>query len=254
MSRDGTQLLWSPSPERRARATLTRYQQWLGMPDADYAELWRWSVTDLDRFWSSICKFFDVRFETPPSRVLGSREMAGAEWFPGASLSCAAHIFRGKADDAPALQHAGELRELGSWTWGELRAQTAQIAAGLRALGVGEGDRVVAYLPNIPEAIAAFLACASIGAIWSSCSPDFGAPSVVDRFAQIEPKVMLAVDGYRYGGRDFDRREVVAGISAQIPSVEHVITLGYLDGGGWPAGFLPAGGRCCSALPGVRPP
>jgi acetoacetyl-CoA synthetase len=219
------------------------------MPDADYAELWQWSVTDLDRFWSSICEFFDVRFEAPPARVLGAREMPGAEWFPDASCSYAEHIFDGKADDAPALQHAGELRELGAWTWGELRAQTAHIAAGLRALGVGEGDRVVAYLPNIPEAIAAFLACASIGAIWSSCSPDFGARSVVDRFAQIEPKVMLAVDGYRYGGRDFDRREVVAGIAEQIPGLEHVITLGYLDGSGWPAGFLREGELSFTPLP-----
>ena len=125
---------------------------------------------------------------------------------PGARLSFAEHIFRGKRDEEIAIRHASELRELDSWTWGELRAQTAAIAAGLRALGVGEGDRVVAYMPNIPETVAAFLACASIGAVWSSAAPEFGARSVIDRFAQIEPKVLLAIDGYRYGGKDFDRR------------------------------------------------
>ena len=124
------------------------------------------------------------------------------------------------------------------WTWGELRAHTAAIAGGLRALGVGPGDRVAAYMPNIPETLAAFLACASIGAVWSSAAPEFGARSVIDRFAQIEPKVLLAVDGYRYGGRDFDRRAVVAEIAAEIPSLSKVVTLGYLDGSGWEPGFV----------------
>jgi acetoacetyl-CoA synthetase len=253
MPRDAAQLLWSPSPARIERANITRYQRWLGQPDASYAELWEWSITELERFWQSICEFCDVRFEASSDVVLGSRSMPGARWFPGATLSYAEHIFRGKPDDELALQHAGELRELDSWTWGELRSQTARIAAGLRELGVGEGDRVVAYMPNIPEAIAALLACASIGAIWSSCSPDFGAPSVVDRFAQIEPKVMLAVDGYRYGGRDFDRRDVVRGIAAQIPSLERVVTLGYLDGSGWPDGFLGDGELAFAQLPFEHP-
>ena len=237
MSRDTAQPLWTPSPERRARTTLTRYQRHVGLADAPYEELWRWSVDDLERFWGSICEFFDVRFETPAAHVLGARAMPGAEWFPGATLSFAEHIFRGKDDGELAIQHASELRELGAWTWGELRRETARIAGGLRALGVEKGDRVVAYIPNIPEAVASFLACASIGAIWSSCSPDFGARSVIDRFAQIEPKVLLAVDGYRYAGRDYDRREIVAGIAAEIESLEHVVTLGYLDGSGWQDGF-----------------
>ena len=237
MSRDTAQPLWTPSPERLARATLTRYQRHVGLADAPYEELWRWSVDDLERFWGSICEFFDVRFETPAARVLGARAMPGAEWFPGATLSFAEHVFRGKDDDELAIQHASELRELGAWTWGDLRRETARIAGGLRALGVEKGDRVVAYIPNIPEAVASFLACASIGAIWSSCSPDFGARSVIDRFAQIEPKVLLAVDGYRYAGRDYDRSEVVAGIAAEIESLEHVVTLGYLDGSGWQEDF-----------------
>jgi acetoacetyl-CoA synthetase len=237
MAHEG-ELLWTPSPERVERATLTRYQRWLGLAEASYDELWRWSVDDIDRFWSSICEFFDVRFDSPPERVLASRDMPGAQWFPGATLNFAEHIFRDKPAEALALQHASELRELEPWTWGRLRSETTQIAAGLRALGVGEGDRVAAYLPNIPEAMAAFLACASIGATWSSCSPDFGARSVVDRFAQIAPKVLLAVDGYGYGGKSFDRREVVAGIASQLPGLQHTVTLGYLEGGGWQDGFL----------------
>jgi acetoacetyl-CoA synthetase len=197
----------------------------------DYHSLWRWSVDDIERFWASICDFFDVRFGAAPERVLGSRAMPGAEWFPGARLSYAEHVFRGKRDSDIALRHASELRPLAEVSWGELREQTARIATGLRRLGVEEGDRVVAYLPNVPEAIASFLACASIGAVWSSCSPDFGARSVVDRFAQIEPKVLLAVDGYRYGGKDFDRRATVEGLSAEIASLEHTVVLDHLGYG-----------------------
>jgi len=228
-------VLWQPSAERVERATLTRYARWLestrGLELPDYDALWRWSVDDIDAFWASIWEFFAVEAAAPYERVLGRRAMPGAEWFPGARLSYAQHVFRGKQPDAIAISHASELRERADWTWAELSQHTAHIAAGLRALGVGEGDRVAAYLPNIPEAIAAFLACASIGAIWSSCSPDFGARSVVDRFAQIEPRVLLAVDGYRYGGKDFDRRKIVADLRAQMPSVEHTVLLPYLDCG-----------------------
>jgi acetoacetyl-CoA synthetase len=226
-------LLWQPSQEFVERTTLTRYMRWLaetrGVETADYDALWRWSVNDLDGFWASIWDYFDVRASKPYDRVLGERAMPGAEWFPGAELNYAEHIFRDKDDAAIAIRHAGELRELDDMTWGELRDLTARLAAGLRSLGVQRGDRVVAYLPNIPETIAAFLACASIGAVWSSCSPDFGARSVVDRFEQIEPKVLFAVDGYRYNGRDFDRLDVVAGLERQIPSLEHVVVLPYLQ-------------------------
>jgi acetoacetyl-CoA synthetase len=236
------ELLWTPSRERIERATITRYQAWLsetrGMHFSSYEQLWRWSVEDLEGFWASLVEFCSVRFEEPWSTVLGSREMPGAEWFPGARLSYAEHVFRGKSGDDVALRHASELRPLAEWTWAELGAQTAAIADGLRGLGVGEGDRVVAYLPNIPETVAAFLACASLGAVWSSAAPEFGARSVIDRFAQIEPKVMLAIDGYRYGGKDFDRRPVVRQIADAIPSLERVVTLGYLDGSGWEEGFL----------------
>ena len=155
--------------------------------------------------------------------------MPGAEWFPGARLNYAEHALRPRDPDAVAIRHASELRPLAEMTRGELRDEVARLAGGLRALGVGPGDRVAAYLPNIPEAVAAFLACASIGAIWSSCSPDFGARSVIDRFAQIEPRVLLAVDGYRYGGKDFDRTGVVQELLAALPTVEHTVVLGYLD-------------------------
>ena len=240
------EILWTPGPERVAAATVTRYRQWLSerknVETEDYEDLWRWSVDELEAFWSSIVEFFDIRFSRPPEAVLGRREMPGAQWFPGSELNYAEHVFRGKRDDSLAIQHASELREPDGWTWGDLRLQTAAIAAALRARGVGPGDRVTAYMPNIPETVAAFLACASIGAVWSSAAPEFGARSVIDRFSQIEPKVFLAIDGYRYGGRDFDRREVVSEIAAALPGDPEVVLFGYLNGEGWPAEFVdPAG-------------
>ncbi len=248
------ELLWEPSDERRERAAITRYERWLReergveLDGDDYDALRRWSIDNLEDFWASIWDYFDVEADTPYERVLGDRSMPGAEWFPGARLNYAQHVFRGKDDDEVAIRHASELRDLGEWTWGELRARTAGIAAGLRELGVGPGDRVVAYMPNIPEAVAAFLACASIGAIWSSSSPDFGKRSVVDRFAQIEPKVLLAVDGYRYGGKDFDRCDVVRALVSEMPSLERTVVLPYLgcgtidDAADWDEAF-PAGGE-----------
>jgi acetoacetyl-CoA synthetase len=204
---------------------------------ADYEALWRWSVDDLEGFWAAVWEDFGV--DGSYEAVLGSRAMPGAEWFTGARVSYAEHMFRGKPDDRVAIRAASELRPLEEWTWGRLRSETARIRAGLVARGVGEGDRVCAYLPNIPETIAAFLATVSLGAIWSSAAPEFGARSVIDRFAQIEPKVLLAIDGYRYGGKDFDRGEIVAGIAAEIGAP--VVRLGYLDGSGWEEGFLQDG-------------
>jgi acetoacetyl-CoA synthetase len=228
-------LLWKPTPERIERATITRFARAVGR-EGPYDELWRWSVSDLEGFWAAVWDFFDVRASQPYERVLGRREMPGAQWFPGARLSYAEHFFRDRDDDAVAIRHAAELRELSEWTWGDLRDQTARIASGLRRLGVGPGDRVAAYMPNIPETIAAFLASASIGAVWSSAAPEFGARSVIDRFAQIEPKVLLGVDGYRYGGRDFDRTTVVQEIAGEIGA--QAIRFGYLDGSGWPDDLL----------------
>jgi acetoacetyl-CoA synthetase len=222
-------LLWQPTAEVAESAQLTAFMRAQGF--GDYAALREWSVHDLEGFWAAIWEWF--RVEGSYDHVLGSREMPGAEWFPGAELSYAAHVFRGKRDDEIAIRHASELRPLGEWTWGELRARAGAVAAALRESGVGPSDRVVAYLPNLPETVAAFLGCASIGAVWSSCSPDFGPRSVVDRFAQIEPKVLLAVDGYRYGGKDFDREETVAALQKELPTLERTLTLPYLAGGGW---------------------
>ena len=224
-------LLWEPPPELVERAVMTRFMRERGVDD--YESLWRWSVDDLEGFWGAVWEFFGV--EGTYDRVLGARAMPGAEWFPGAQVSYPEHLFRGKDPDAVAIVHASELREQAELTWGELREQVARIAGGLRELGVGRGDRVAAYIPNLPEAVAAFLATASLGAVWSSCSPDFGSRSVIDRFAQIEPKVLLAVDGYRYNGRDFDRTDTVRGIHERVGG--RLVRLGYLDGSGWEDGF-----------------
>ncbi len=221
--------LWQPSAERCERSNLGAYEDWLrrerGLEFADYGSLWSWSVTELEAFWDSIWRFYGVRSSRPARAVLGSRTMPGAEWFPGAELSFAEHIFAGRRDEAVAIVSGGEARPPSELSWAELRAATAAAAAGLRTLGVGRGDRVAAYLPNIPETVIAFLACASIGAIWSACSPDFGAQSVIDRLGQIEPKVLIAVERYRYGGREYDRSEVVAALTAQIASIEHTVIL-----------------------------
>jgi acetoacetyl-CoA synthetase len=226
--------LWEPSAELAERSRLREFMRWLaaerGVELDDYDALWRWSVEDLEGFWSAIWDFFGVQADGGYEHALGDRSMPGAEWFAGTSLNYAEHVFAGKDDDAEAaILHASELRELDELSWGELRAAVAAVAAGLRGLGLERGDRVVAYMPNIPETIVAFLASASIGAIWSSCSPDFGPASVVDRFAQIEPKVLFAVDGYRYGGKDFDRRKTVADLQAAMPNLERTVVLPYLD-------------------------
>jgi len=226
------ELLWEPSPDLVERSRLNEFRRWLredrGLDFADYHQLWQWSVDDLEAFWDAIWDFFGVQADGERGAVLGSRAMPGAEWFPGTWLNYAEHVFAGKDENEVAILHASELRELGELRWGELRRQVEAAAGGLRELGVSRGDRVVAYMPNIPEAIVAFLATASIGAVWSSCSPDFGPRSVIDRFAQIEPKVLFAVDGYRYGGKDFDRRDVIAQLQAAMPTLERTVVLPYL--------------------------
>jgi acetoacetyl-CoA synthetase len=230
---DTPEILWRPTAAAVEHSNLTAYIDWLraerGVDVAAYPELWRWSVDDLEAFWNSIFDWFDVQYDGERGPALASRQMPGAEWFPGVRLNWAERAFAGKDDDQVAILHASELRELGEITWGELRGKVAACAAGLRSLGVEKGDRVVAYLPNIAEATTCFLAVASIGAVWSSASPDFGAGSLIDRFAQIEPKVLIAVDGYRYGGKDFDRTPVVAQLQAAMPSLEATVLLPYLD-------------------------
>jgi acetoacetyl-CoA synthetase len=234
------QLLWEPDAAFAQRTRLRAYCDWLdafhGVAVTSYDELWEWSVGDIEGFWSSIAEYFGVLFHDPPQAVLDGAGMPGTRWFDGATLSYPEHIFRDRDEEAVAIRHASELRALDTMTWGQLRTLTARIQAGLRACGVGRGDRVAAYMPNIPETVAAFLATAGLGAIWSSCSPDFGARSVVDRFAQIEPKVLLAVDGYRYGGRDFDRAAVVQEIHAEVGGT--LVRLDYLNGDGFSEVFL----------------
>ena len=227
-------LLWEPSPDRIERATMTRYMRWLEsereLSFGAYDELWRWSVDSLEDFWQSIWDFFDVRSSAPPTSVLSSHEMPGARWFDGAEVNYAEHVFRDKAGDEVALLYASETRELAELRWDDLRSQVAAAAAGLRALGIGRGDRVAAYLPNGPEAIVGFLATASIGAVWSSCSPDFGASAVIDRFAQIEPKVLLAVDGYSYGGKEFDRSATVRDLIEAMPQLRRTVVVELMSG------------------------
>jgi len=229
------EILWQPSAAHLQSTNLASYIEWLERERelefnvGDYGSLQRWSSTEIEQFWASIWDYFDVQADGDPSVVLTDRGMPGTEWFPQTSLNFAEHVFRGKDPAALALLEKSELRALREISWGQLSDQTAAIAAGMERLGVRAGDRVAAYLPNGSEAIAAFLAAASIGAIWSSCSPDFGADSVVDRFSQIEPKLLLTVDGYSYNGRRFDRIDEVARIEAALPSVEQTVVLGYLE-------------------------
>jgi acetoacetyl-CoA synthetase len=195
----------------------------LGLPD--YDALWRWSVDDIGRFWRRVWHRYEVRADGDPSVVLADPTMPGARWFPDVRLSFAEHVFAGKRDDQPALYCASEDSEIEIWDWGRLRHETAAIRAGLERFGVGSGDRVAAVMPNIPETVAAFLATASLGAVWSCCSPDFGPRTIVDRFAQIEPKVLLAVDGYRYGGRRFDRMPLIDDLSRALPTLQQTVVL-----------------------------
>jgi acetoacetyl-CoA synthetase len=236
MTRTETAPIWQPRAEDVERAELTRFARWLaaerGVETDGYHELWRWSVDNVEDFWGAIWDYCEVISDAPPERVLGRREMPGADWFPGTRVNYAEHVFRDRRDEDLAILAASELRELEEITWGELRAEVARVAAGLRELGVGEGDRVVAYMPNVAETVVAALAVFSLGAVWSSASPDFGADSVTDRFAQIEPKVLVACDGYRYGGKDFERLETVARLREQMPSVEHTVVVPCLGADG----------------------
>ncbi len=226
--------LWEPSEKLKENTRIFDYMKWLrdekDLSFEDYNDLWEWSVTDLEGFWASVWEYCGVDASKFYERVLAKRGMPGAEWFSGAELNYAEHVLKhakGRLDE-PAILHQSEVRSLGEVSWGELREKTVALAAGLKEMGVQRGDRVAAYLPNVPEAVIALLACASIGAVWSSCSPDFGAGSVVDRLKQIEPKVLIAVDGYRYGGKDYDRIDVVARLQREIPTLQKTIILPYL--------------------------
>jgi len=226
-------LLWEPSAAYREATTMTDYLAWLererGLTFDDYAALWRWSVDDLGEFWSSIVEYYEIPLRGTWAHVLGRATMPGAVWFDGAELNYAEVLFQRVVAERPAILFQSEHHPLREVSGAELERAVAAVAAGLRRLGVGRGDRVVAVVPNIPEAVVAFLACASLGAIWASCSPDFGTPSLIDRFAQISPRVLIAVDGYTYGGKPFDRRSVVEALRAELPSLERTVLIPYLD-------------------------
>jgi acetoacetyl-CoA synthetase len=240
MVAEGT-LLWEPSRERIERSNIRRYMRWLeaelGLRFSSYDELWRWSVTDLEAFWESVWRFFDVRASAPYERVLSSRTMPGVRWFEGARLNYAEHALRG-AGGGPAVIYRREDGTKGRLSWDELKDEVARVRAGLRRLGVTAGDRVAGFLPNAPETLVVFLATASLGATWSSCSPEFGVQSVLDRFRQIAPKVLVAVDGYTYGGKAFDRVGAVTQIAQELPGLLHTVIVSRL-GSGVPAGAVP---------------
>lgn len=229
---EGT-LLWEPDEKRKQQSNIYEYMKWLkqhkGLDFDDYQSLWKWSTNKLEDFWESLWAYFDIQSEQPYQTVLTSRDMPGAKWFPEATINYTAHIFKNRDENKPAIIHSSETRRTEEITWGQLYKKTAALQQTLKKLGVKKGDRVVAYIPNIYESIVAFLATASIGAIWSSASPDFGTQSVIDRFKQIEPKVMVTVDGYRYSGKDFSRTEVVESIQSALPTLEATIAIPYLS-------------------------
>lgn len=227
------EILWTPAAERIERANVTAFCRWLrrerGLSFGDYMELWRWSVADLESFWGALWEYFAVEASSPWTRVLGRRAMPAAEWFPGARLNYAQNVLRRERDAGIALLHASESRPLEPMTWRELGGQVRVLATRLRRLGVQPGDRVVAWMPNIPQTVVAMLATTAIGAIWACCSPDFGERGVLDRFAQLSPKVLFCIDGYRYGGKPFDRRAELGRILAGLPTLRELIYLPYLD-------------------------
>jgi acetoacetyl-CoA synthetase len=229
-------ILWTPPANLRDSTEIGRFMNWVrderSLEFDCYEELWRWSVTDLEGFWGAVWDFYELRSYAPYERVLGRREMPGAEWFPGARLNYAEHLLGREEDlDRVAVLARSQTRPGSQLTFGELRERVARARAGLKRLGVEPGDRVVAYLPNIPETLVAFIATASLGAIWATCAPEFGARSVFSRFAQIEPKVLLAVSGYGYRDKHVDRRSEVAAIRSRLPTLEHVVAVPYGQNG-----------------------
>ncbi len=238
LGRDYGAVLWQPDARSAERARISGYLSWLrsqrGIDAAGYDEAWRWSVTQPGEFWTTIWDYFEVLGERGTGPVLTGTEMPGVHWFPGASLNYARNALRTADTDParPAVIYRSEAGHDGTLSYGELRREVARVQQALQTAGVAKGDRVAGYLPNAPQALVALLATVSLGAIWSSCSPDFGRRSVIDRFAQISPKVLIAVDGYVYGGKRFDRREEVMQIAAALPGLETLIMIGYLGAEG----------------------
>ena len=218
-------IIWQPDPERVAASAMQRFMQNTG--HERYDALYQWSVENAPAFWESLCAFCDVAFDTAPAAILARPDdMMKAGWFSGSRLSFPAHLLR-HSGDRPAIIFCGEngvRQELG---FDELRKQVGAVAEGLRQAGVSKGDRVAGFLPNCPEAVIAMLAATSIGAVWSSCSPDFGVNGVVDRFGQIEPKILFAVNGYYYNGKTCDTRSTVASVAEKISSIERTVLVPF---------------------------
>ena len=229
-------VLWEPSDEVEKRANITRYSRWLGenlgIQASSYQDLWKWSVTDIEDFWESIWNYFEVSSGSPYKTVLDARRMPGTRWFSGSELNFAEHIFRGREPGETALISTVETDEPCETSWGELNGMVGAFATSLEEMGVKRGDRVAAYLPNIPEAVIAFLASSSIGAIWTSCAPDFGSQSAIDRFKQVTPKVLVATEGYRYKGKWRSKTDVVQQIRSSIPSIDRTVMVGGSTLGG----------------------
>ncbi len=234
MVREGD-LLWTPSEEWVQRSNLTAYMRWLAharsLEFQSYDELWRWSVADLEGFWASIWEYCAVQSSAPYTRVLGRAQMPGAEWFPGARLNYAEHALRHERPGADAVYHLSERTPLVRMSWEELGNAVRVLATQLRAIGIRPGDRVAGYMPNIPQALIALLATTSIGAIWTSCGPEFGTRGVLDRFTQIGPRLLFCVDGYQYAAKPFDRRGELAKIIGALESLEHVVCVPNLHAG-----------------------
>lgn len=231
MVREGD-LLWTPHEEFAQSSNVIALMRWLkaerGLDFKDYDALWRWSVTDIEAFWGALWDYFGIISETPYKRVLAGRVMFGAKWFEGSRVNYAEHLLRHETDDKVVFHHSSELRPVARMTWGALGAAVRILATQLRAMGVKPGDRVVSYMPNIPETAIAMFAAMAVGAVWSSAAPEFGVKTVVERFSQIDPKVIFIADGYRFGGKDFDRSEEIRQIVAALPNLEKVIFLPYL--------------------------
>ncbi len=225
--------IWRPDEFSADLCNIEDYKRWLAtnckLHFSTYQELWEWSVTETKDFWKSLADYFDIIFHDTYSEVHDDAPMPFTKWFDGATLNYAEHIFRSKDKDRPAIIHSSEREEIHGLSWDLLEQQTAALAHGMRAMGISKGDRVVAYLPNIPEATIAFLATCSIGAIWSSSSPDFGSESVKDRFAQIEPKLLFTIDGYQYNGKAYDKLATVKEIQDKLPTLAQTILIPYLD-------------------------
>ncbi|HHH52849.1 MAG TPA: acetoacetate--CoA ligase, partial [Bacteroidetes bacterium] len=225
-------ILWQPSDEFIENSHIFHFLKWLkrekGLNFEGYNELWEWSVNYYNDFWEILLEYFEVEYTGGYNKVTSGNEMPGIDWFKGISLNYSQHVFRDANDDFPAVIFGNETGTYKEISWAEVKQKVASFAAYLRSIGVEKGDRVVAFLPNVPGATVAFLAVNSIGAIWSSTSPDFGVDSVVDRFAQIEPKVLIAVDGYTYNGKRYDKTDVVKSIYDNLPSLNKLILLDYI--------------------------